>query len=149
MDDIFYELKRMQKRMESMFNDFFDKEKGIFRDFKRLRDYDYPSADVKENDKEIMVRIDLPGIKKEDVHVSVSDNILEIKAEKKHEFRVDKQKEGYYRHERRYGGFYRRLVLPAIVDIDNSKADYKDGVLTITAPKKLKIIHKAKKLAIK
>lgn len=92
-----------------------------------------PDVDVKETDKEILIKADLPGIKKEDIDVSVDDGQLVIKGERK----MEKEEKGkdYVRVERSYGSFYRSFSLGVPVKEDKIKADYKDGVLKMTVPK--------------
>lgn len=92
-----------------------------------------PSTDISETDDSYEVRTELPGISLEDVHISVKDDYLIIKGEKRQD-NVDDSK-NYKRVERRYGSFERRFSLPPKVDADNIKAEYTDGVLTLTIPK--------------
>lgn len=92
-----------------------------------------PALDVTETDNEYHVRADLPGVKKEDMDISVQDGILTINAETKYE---DEKKDGrVIRQERRYGKFVRSMRLGDAVDVDKVKAEYKDGVLDLTLPK--------------
>jgi HSP20 family protein len=97
-------------------------------------EYDWnPSVDVAETDAEIVVTADLPGVKKDDVDVTVDQNQLVISGERKQE--EEESDKNYYRLERRYGSFRRAFVLPANADAERVKAAYKDGVLTVTIPK--------------
>jgi len=111
-----------------------------------LSDYREPLTDIKETSKEIIITMDLPGIKKEGVQLVVENNMIEIKAERKEELQGEKK--AVFRHERHYQGFYRLLSLPTQIDAEKSSAEYKNGVLTITAPKIAKGIR-GKKLEIK
>jgi len=92
-----------------------------------------PALDVHENKDNFTVRVELPGIKREDIDVSLHDGALVITGERKEE----KLPEGaeMHRQERFYGRFQRALTLPEPVAADKVKADYKDGILTITLPK--------------
>lgn len=92
-----------------------------------------PAIDLKENDKEYTVVAEVPGVKKEDINIDIHDNLLEIKAQTSEEKK--EEKEGYVYKERREGSFYRSLELPSNVNMDKSKASYKNGVLTLTLPK--------------
>ncbi|TCN21291.1 Hsp20/alpha crystallin family protein [Sinorhizobium americanum] len=92
-----------------------------------------PDIDVSETDKEVRICAELPGVKDEDVDVSLNDDTLTIRAEKKFE-RKD-EKENYHFMERSYGTFQRSLRLPYPVDADKIRADFADGVLTVTLPK--------------
>ena len=87
---------------------------------------------LEEKDKYV-VKADLPGMKKEDIEVSVTQNMLTIKGERKIE--EERKDEGYYYCERRYGSFVRSIALPGSVEVDKIKATYKDGVLTVELPK--------------
>ena len=96
--------------------------------------YDWaPSVDVSETDDRFEVRAELPGVAKDDLHVSVKDNLLTLSGEKRQANVDDTQ--NYRRAERRYGHFQRRFTLPAEVDTDDIKAEYSDGVLTLSIPK--------------
>jgi len=93
-----------------------------------------PSIDVYNSDNELMVKADIPGLKKEDIDVSIHDGILTIKGEKNREHEV--QKEDCFRSERFYGSFNRSIELPFRVEWDKATATYKDGVLELKLPKK-------------
>jgi HSP20 family protein len=92
-----------------------------------------PALDVREDKDSFVIRAELPGIKREDIEVSLQDGALVISGERKFE----KTEEGVevHRQERFYGKFQRTLTLPEPVAADKVKADYKDGVLTVTLPK--------------
>jgi len=93
-----------------------------------------PRVDIIENDDSWIFKAELPDIRIEDVKVTVEEGVLAIKGERKFEEEV---KEGSYtRFERQYGSFERRFSLPTGIDQDNIKADLKNGVLTLTVPKK-------------
>lgn len=92
-----------------------------------------PALDVQESKDNYIFRAELPGLKREDIDVSLQDDTLVISGERK----VEKVEEGVevHRQERYYGKFQRTLTLPEPVAADKVKADYKDGVLTVTLPK--------------
>lgn len=90
-------------------------------------------ADVWEEGNKVMARIEVPGVKKEDINLNINDDLIEIKAEKKSE-KEDKGKD-FYRFERSYAGFYRTIPLSQKIDANKAEATYKDGVLEISAPK--------------
>src|SRR5690242_13750698 len=92
-----------------------------------------PALDVQEDKDSFSVRVELPGMKREDIEVSLHDGALVISGERKEE----KVTEGteIHRPERFYGKFSRALTLPAAVAGDKVKAQYKDGILTVTLPK--------------
>jgi HSP20 family protein len=93
-----------------------------------------PSVDVRENDKEIVIEAELPGIEEKDVSVTVQDGLLTVKGEKKLEKK--EEKENYHTMERRYGSFMRSMRLPDTVDEENISAKIDKGVLTVTVAKK-------------
>lgn len=97
------------------------------------RDNAFLAVDVHENEKEVTVKADLPGLKKEDIHVSIDNDVLTIRGERKVE--VERKDKNYSIVERSYGTFERRLILGSAVDEKNVKASYKDGVLELTLPK--------------
>ena len=92
-----------------------------------------PAFDISENDKEYIVSAELPGIDIKDVDITISDGILSVKGEKKHETE-DKGKD-YHRIERRYGSFHRNFRIPGRVEADKVDASYKDGILKVFLPK--------------
>jgi HSP20 family protein len=92
-----------------------------------------PPADVIENKDSFVVRAELPGLKKEDVKVTLQNNVLILSGEKKKE--TEEKNEAYHRVERSYGSFYRSFELPVAVDANNIKADFKDGILKVVLPK--------------
>ncbi len=92
-----------------------------------------PDIDVCETDQEVRICAELPGVSEDDIDLSLSDDMLTIRGEKKFE-RKD-EKENYHFTERAYGTFQRALRLPYPVDPDKVRADFDNGVLTVTLPK--------------
>jgi len=92
-----------------------------------------PAMDMKENDNEVSVSVELPGLSKSDIKVSVKNDVLSITGEKKAE--KTEEKENVHRVERTYGYFKRSVALPVEVDSEKVKASFKDGVLKVTLPK--------------
>jgi HSP20 family protein len=92
----------------------------------------YPEIDVFEKNNRLVTRIDLPGMKKEDVKVEVTDGQLAISGERKDE--AEETREDFYRCEREYGSFYRSVPLPEGAKIDDVKATFTDGVLEVSVP---------------
>jgi HSP20 family protein len=103
-----------------------------------------PRMDLMESDDHYRLRVDLPGIAKEDVSITVEDNRLTIRGERKHDSRTED--ENYVRSERAFGQFYRMLHLPASVNENKIKARFTDGVLSVELPKTEK--SKPKKIKI-
>lgn len=104
----------------------FDKTLASVRDF-------YPAVDVSEDGNSIIVNADVPGLKKEDIQLSIENNVLTIRGERKHE--EEKKEKNFHRVERSYGIFERRIDLGASVDEAKADASYQDGVLKIVLPK--------------
>lgn len=92
-----------------------------------------PTTDISETDNSYEVRAELPGVSKDDIQISVKDNLLSIKGEKRQENEDESKK--YKRIERRYGTFERNFTLPPKVDVDNINAKFNNGVLTLSIPK--------------
>jgi len=92
-----------------------------------------PAVDILENDNNIVVKAELPGVDPKDVEVRVEDNTLYLKGERK--FEKETKEENYHRIERSYGSFARSFALPNSIDADKVAAEYKDGLLTLTLPK--------------
>jgi len=104
-----------------------------------------PAMDVVETDNEVVVKAELPGLKAEDIKVSVENGALTISGEKRQE--REQKDRNYPLVERRFGSFYRSVMLPSGADADKVDARYHDGVLTLTMPKSEQA--KPKKIEIK
>ena len=133
--DPFEEMRRIQERLNRLFEDF-------ERVGPRTVRIEMP-VDVIDEGDQIRIVADLPGFNKEDIEVWVEDGELVIKAERKEE--KEEKERNYIRRERRYGRIYRRIALPADVDVENIKASYNNGVLEVTIPK----TEKAKRKVVK
>lgn len=92
-----------------------------------------PAMDVEETDKEYVVKVDLPDMKKEDLKIGIVDGVLSLEGERKQE-REEKGRK-FHRLERSYGKFLRRLELPTDVEEQKVKADFRDGVVSVHLPK--------------
>jgi HSP20 family protein len=119
---------------DELFNEF---SKGFF-----VRPFSMPEGaepkmklDVKEDEKAYTIRADIPGVKKEDIQVDVDANAVTVRAEMKQEKEEKKDQKVIY-SERNYGMVSRSFSLPAEVDANGAKAEYKDGVLNLVLPKK-------------
>lgn len=104
-----------------------------------------PAVDVKETDEALTLFVELPGVKREDVDITVEDRTLTVRGERK--FEKDAERENYHRIERAYGTFTRTFTLPANVATDSVQASFGDGVLTIALPRAEE--SKPRKIAIK
>jgi len=105
-----------------------------------------PVVDIYEEGDDVVVKAEMPGIKKDDVDVSLTDNTITISGEKKKEEKVEKK--NYYRLERSYGSFTRTFRLPAEVQSDKAKAKFKEGVLEIRVPKTEEAKKREKKVKV-
>jgi HSP20 family protein len=122
----------LRNGIDKLFEDFFNGETALapFQTNGKL----LPSIDVKESDESITVDAEMPGLKQEEIKVSVEEGVLSISAERKQE--KDEKTKSVHRVERYYGQMERRLALPASVEEGKVEASYKDGVLHVTLPKK-------------
>jgi HSP20 family protein len=93
-----------------------------------------PSVDIFENDNEVVVKAELPGMDAKDIEVRLENNVLMLKGERR--FEKETKEENYHRVEREYGTFSRAFALPRAVNGDKVTAEYKDGILKIVMPKK-------------
>ena len=100
--------------------------------------------DIYETENEIQVQAELPGVERKDISLNLEKNVLTLKGERR--FEKETKQENYHRIERAYGGFSRSFSIPAIVDDDKIRAEYKDGILKIALPKKEQV--KPKQIAI-
>jgi HSP20 family protein len=104
-------------------------------------------VDIAENENEIILTDDIPGVKMDDIEVKVENGTLSISGSR--EFQKQEQKGGYHRIERSYGSFHRAFTLPESVDTDKVEANYEDGVLKVTLPKKEVAKPKTVKISLK
>jgi len=113
----------MDRLFSSLFGGAYEEREGMWA----------PIVDIEEDNDSIMVKAEIPGMKKEDIKVSVQSNILTITGERNRE--SETKSKTFHRVERSYGKFSRMITLPTDVDSDKVKANYKDGILSITLPK--------------
>jgi HSP20 family protein len=105
-----------------------------------------PQIEMVEKDGQLVVRADLPGLTKDDVKVELSDDAITIEGERKGEH--EEKGEGFYRSERSYGKFYRRLPVPEGVKAEQANASFNNGVLEITMPAPKQVASKTRRLEI-
>ncbi len=128
----FRDLLTTQERFNRLFNEAFSQ---IFSGEGELTTRGWtPAVDIYENDQNLVFQAELPGVDPKDVEVRVEDGTLYLKGERK--FEKETKEENYHRMERSYGAFARSFALPNSVDTDKVVAHYKDGVLTLTMPKR-------------
>lgn len=139
----FSDLAVLQNRLNSIFNDFNAPEgraeslaQGSF----------VPAVDVYDDAQKIVLKLDVPGIKQEDLDIRLENQTLTVKGERK--FEKEEKEENFHRIERRYGSFMRSFTLPQTADPEKVSADYKDGVLQIEIAKKSEAQPKQIKVGI-
>jgi HSP20 family protein len=132
----------LREEMDKLFEDFFGKPgfpsmgEGVWM----------PAVDVQETKKDVVIMMDLPAIDPKEITISIMEDRLTIKGERKKEEEV--KDVDYYRSERIFGAFQRIVQLPAEVVGDKAKASYKDGVLKVSVPKSQKAVPKEVKVEI-
>ncbi|HYA64462.1 MAG TPA: Hsp20/alpha crystallin family protein [Candidatus Sulfotelmatobacter sp.] len=119
----------LQEQINRLFNEAFDRstDEGSLTTWA-------PAIDIYETEQELVVKADLPDVKPEDLDIRVENNILTIRGDRKFEKKVNEN--NYLRVERSYGSFSRSFSLANSVNTEAIKADYKDGVLTLSIPKR-------------
>ena len=122
------EIDIFRKNISTLFDDFFDPVPTGFFDSDWI-----PAVDIEENDNGISVKAEIPGMNEKDIRVTIEKNMLTISGEKKEE--REEKKNRRVVSERRYGTFSRSFQLPAGIKRDEIKADFKNGILTISMPK--------------
>lgn len=130
-------LTQMEPEMERWFDDLTGRHWRRFGlpDWWRRRELipRQPAVEISEDKETVIVKVEIPGLKKEELQVNLSDSLLTISGERKAE--QEKKEKGYYYSERSYGSFSRSIQLPAEVKSDKVSASFKDGVLEVRLPK--------------
>lgn len=129
--DPFEEVVDLHKRMDEIFGEFFGPTPAAMAATEAVWS---PLVDVHETKEGFKLQVELPGVKQEDIQLTIEGNSLMLKGERKRENEV--KEDNYHRIERSYGTFQRSIVLPSVVDPNRVKATYRDGVLQIQLPKK-------------
>ncbi len=137
------EMEEMGRRFEDLFGRPFLP--ALWRRFPLEEMVWSPAIDVLEKEDKFVVKVELPGVKEEDVDVSVAGDMLTISGEKQAESEV--KKKGYYYSESSYGSFSRSITMPSTVDAGKFEASYDKGVLEITLPKAPEVKPKKIKVA--
>lgn len=135
----------LRTEIDRLFDDFGRPARSIFN-FGLGGFAPVPALEMAEKDKEYRLTAELPGMKEDDVEISVADGTLTISGEKREE--EERKDEGFLLSERRYGAFERRIALPADIDPDAVTAEFRKGVLTITLPKAPNAADRTRKIAI-
>lgn len=140
--DPFSDLKGVQDDFNRLFNTALPR---LFNGEDALSGSWSPKVDIAENENEIVLEVDLPGVKPEDFKLSIENYKLTVSGERR--FEEERKTENWHRVERSYGGFTRTFSLPNTVHVDEVKADFKDGVLRVSLPKREEV--KARQIEIK
>ncbi len=135
----FRELERMRREMDRLWDTFFERRPSRGEEVAEW----LPSLDVSETKNDYVVKVELPGLEPKDIDISLTNDVLTIKGEKKQE--KEEKEENYHLIERSYGSFTRSVRLPSQVQSDKINATFKNGVLKVTLPK----TEEAKKKEIK
>jgi HSP20 family protein len=122
----------IQDEMNRAFDRFFSKDSWNDEESVNQAGW-YPVVDISENNDEYLLSAELPGLRKEDIHISFTDGVLRLEGERKKE--KEEKDTDYHRVERAFGKFCRTFRLPNTVKIDKISADFKDGILNIRLPK--------------
>ncbi len=138
-------IERFRSELDRLFEGFFQEGLGGFDRLLSPITAWGPAVDISETEKEISVRVEVPGVDPNDLDLRVSGDVLVIAGEKKEE--SEENKKGYHHVERRFGSFHRTLRLPTEVDPEKVEAEFRNGVLTVRLGKTAKSV--AKKIAIK
>lgn len=139
-------LPELRREMDRLFDEFFTGFglPSLGRNEGRMPT---PRIDVSESDQDIQIAAELPGLDEKDVEVTITDDTLTIRGEKKEE--SEREEHDYHMTERSYGTFSRTLRLPFAVDAGQAKAAFKDGVLRITLPKPKEIQQRTHKIEVR
>lgn len=139
----------LQSDMNRVFDNFFRNfETGLLSQFSDSSEgMFHPRVEVKESPDELRVSVELPGIDEKDLDLSITCDGLTISGEKREE--KSESTRGYYRMERSYGSFHRRIPFPCQIDKDKAEATFKKGVLNVVLPKTAEARQQVKKINIK
>jgi HSP20 family protein len=127
--DPFREVQALQNRVNALFRDF----SGDGDNPMAAANF-VPAVDIYEDEKKVVLKLEVPGIEEKDLDVRVENNTLTVKGERKLE--KEEKEENFHRIERRYGSFFRAFTLPTTVDSENIGAQYNAGVLKLELKKK-------------
>jgi HSP20 family protein len=141
--DPFREVAALQNRMNALFQDATRGQDG--NDVLATAGF-VPPVDVYEDEHKVVLKLEVPGMKQEDLDIRVENNTLTVRGERK--FEKEEKEENFHRIERRYGSFYRAFTLPSTVDAENVQAVYDAGVLRIELAKKAEAKPKQIKIGV-
>ena len=134
------------KKSIEVFNNLFNVNNNNIQTQETEIDF-FPTVNSREDDKAFYLDVDLPGVKKKDIELNITDGVLTIKGERK--TRNAQEDKTYYKIESSYGKFERSFTLPKDIDESKIEAEVENGVLSLTMPKSAQDVQKTKKIAIK
>ena len=138
--DPFREVVALQSRVNSLFRDLNEGEEQV------AAASFVPAVDIYEDEHTIVLKLEVPGIRQEDLDIRIENNTLTVRGERK--FEKEEKEENFHRIERRYGTFFRAFTLPTTVDSENVKANYDSGVLKLELNKKAEARPKQIKIGV-
>ncbi len=144
--DPFFEFTSLRDRMNQLFNQSFGFE-GPGLEQPLTETNFLPPVDISEDEHNIVLHAEIPGVKPDDLNVTLENNVLTITGNRK--FEEEKKKENFHRIERRYGRFTRSFTLPAIMDAENVNAVFENGILSVTLPRKAEFKPKQITISVK
>ena len=139
----FRDLLTTQDRFNRLFNETFS---NFFGNEQLAQQAWAPAVDIYETDHDLVIKAEVPGVDPKDVEIRIEDGTLYLKGERKSEH--EEKGKNVHRIERSYGAFVRTFTLPQSVNTENVKADYKDGVLTLTMAKREEAKPKTIKISV-
>ena len=153
-----YSLPALRDEVDRLFDDFFTgwprpairrrrMESDPWRRFQGMFEATFPTADVVEGEKDYRITAELPGMSEKDIEIALAGDMLTLKGEKKEE--REEKEENRYVSERRYGSFQRSFALPEDADPEKIEAAFKNGILTVTLPKRPEAQAKRRKIEVK
>ncbi len=141
--DPFRDVLTLQNRMNSLFQDY---SRGQ-NDSNDVATASFvPAVDVYEDEHKVVLKLEVPGIKQDDLSIQVENNTLTVRGERK--FEREEKEENFHRIERRYGSFYRAFTLPTTVDAENIQANYDAGILKLELAKRAEAKPKQIKVSL-
>jgi HSP20 family protein len=141
--DPFRDVASLQSRLNTLFQDF---NRGNSENELVSTSAFVPPVDIYEDDHKIVLKLEVPGMKQDDLDIQLENNTLTVRGERK--FEKEEKEENFHRIERRYGSFYRAFTIPNTVNPDSVKADYDAGVLRIQLEKRAEAKPKQIKVAV-
>lgn len=136
-------------QLQDNINRMFDSPFTLAPRFPRIESLAFvPPVEISENEKEIVMTVELPGLDKDDVKIDLQDNVLTLRGEKKSEKIEKDEKKDFYLEERSYGAFERSFTLPPTVNVEKVMASFAKGILTVQLPKSEVVKPRGREIAI-